>query len=727
MKAGLPAPQPPLIKAETAPGTEGALQVTWDPKTLSPGAVRVLVFCEDKPPEASAAPAALADGASGKATVQSLAVGQTYHLAARAVNGDGDVSPPAPPSPPRPLIVRRHAPVGSQQSDFGKSVHCGWQPHLLDVDVSRLDFVIPAEADEAPQCVKKLTSQEVLHEDAFTSGTPYQFQLALPEAKRIGVLCVDKTGNAGEVVWADVVPEKPAMTLDALDLWLVPPTENVSRTAEKPATAAAFAPVVMRGQRKSLQLVIRPRRDLHEVEVSVSSAQTRPVDVRGSAAFINYVHLDKNSIATPAEELVWPAPGDYPDEISDQPVRDLPANQAQPVYIELNAAHDAVPGKWGMQIMVRSREGNASVGFDYHVSPVTLPQRLRLPFVYWFSWSAPCKEFAVEERSADGWRVLGEIGKQMVAHHERVVVIPWTLVRTWRGADGKLTHDFRDFDRYLETFQSVGVDQLFCLSHIGGRSTGEWECPTMTSNTHEVRDLATGDPLPRMDCVDLLSALQDHLEKLGLLSKFRLHIADEPIPVNVESYRQLSARARRGPEVPAHRCHPRPRPAGFAGGLGATDQLLRAVAARVPQGAGCRQPGLVLRRLGPAGQVPQPHDRQQRHQAARAALAQRTLRHRRLPPLGAEPLADPADQPQLARRPIHHLAQSAPRGQQLPALRSRARGPGGLRVAVHGARQVPQAGPDESPGASKDGGHRPRGGAGLPALHTLLGGVGTSA
>ena len=55
VKSGLPAPQPPLIKAETAPGTEGCLQVTWDPKTLSPGAVRVLVFCEDKPPEASAA------------------------------------------------------------------------------------------------------------------------------------------------------------------------------------------------------------------------------------------------------------------------------------------------------------------------------------------------------------------------------------------------------------------------------------------------------------------------------------------------------------------------------------------------------------------------------------------------------------------------------------------------------------------------------------------------
>ena len=43
------------------------------------------------------------------------------------------------------------------------------------------------------------------------------------------------------------------------------PTENVARGAEKPATPAAIEPVLMRGQRKGLQVVIRPRRDLHEV------------------------------------------------------------------------------------------------------------------------------------------------------------------------------------------------------------------------------------------------------------------------------------------------------------------------------------------------------------------------------------------------------------------------------------------------------------------------------
>jgi len=120
--------------------------------------------------------------------------------------------------------------------------------------------------------------------------------------------------------------------------------------------------------------------------------------------------------------------------------------------------------------------------------------------------------------------------------------VPWSLVQTWRDQDGKLHHDFRLFDRYVRTFQAAGVDQLFCLSHFGSRTTGEWDCPTMGSHGHTVRDLTTGQQLPQMDAIDLLPALQDHIEQLKLLDRFCVHVADEPIPVNLESYKALSAR-----------------------------------------------------------------------------------------------------------------------------------------------------------------------------------------
>ncbi len=95
----------------------------------------------------------------------------------------------------------------------------------------------------------------------------------------------------------------------------------------------------------------------------------------------------------------------------------------------------------------------------------------------------------------------------------------------------------------VRVFQAEGVDALFCLGHFGGRTTGEWECPTMGSHRHVVRRLETGEE-ETIDAVDLLPALQEHIESLGLIERFAVHVADEPIPVNLASYRELSARVR---------------------------------------------------------------------------------------------------------------------------------------------------------------------------------------
>ena len=131
----------------------------------------------------------------------------------------------------------------------------------------------------------------------------------------------------------------------------------------------------------------------------------------------------------------------------------------------------------------------------------------------------------------------------MQVHHQNAVVIWYDMVRTWKAADGTLRHDFGDFDRFVRTFQEQGVDAEFCISHMGSRETGEWECPTMRSHGHHVTRLDNGEQ-GTMDAVDLLPAMQDHVEQLGLLDHFVVHVADEPIRANIESYKALSARVK---------------------------------------------------------------------------------------------------------------------------------------------------------------------------------------
>ena len=78
---------------------------------------------------------------------------------------------------------------------------------------------------------------------------------------------------------------------------------------------------------------MRPDSPLRRVQVRFSplvheDGQSR-IDAQWLAYhFVDYVRIEKNSRATPKEELVWPGPAEYPDRLSDDPVRDLPNGQA---------------------------------------------------------------------------------------------------------------------------------------------------------------------------------------------------------------------------------------------------------------------------------------------------------------------------------------------------------------------------------------------------------------
>jgi hypothetical protein len=304
----------------------------------------------------------------------------------------------------------------------------------------------------------------------------------------------------------------------------------------------------MRGQAKGFQVVVVPAEPLRHARMAFEplvheDGHSRIETVWLAYHFVNYVRIEKNSRATPRSELIWPGPAEYPDELSDDRYRDLPAGQAQPIYIRVTAPHDARPGRYRGRGRLESDQGSRLLEIEVQVSPVALPEEPRLKFVYWFSWEEPCKRFGVEQYSADGWRVLARLGRLMRAHHQNVAVVPWNLVRTWQRLDGSLMHDFNDFDRYIETFQGEKVDRLFCLSHAGSRATQDWLCPTMVSHRHGLHRIDSGEP-GQIDVLLLLPAIQKHLEEKGWLERFAVHVADEPVPQNIASYRQLAARVR---------------------------------------------------------------------------------------------------------------------------------------------------------------------------------------
>ncbi len=364
--------------------------------------------------------------------------------------------------------------------------------------------------------------------------------------QKIGAWCEDQAGNRGEVAWAQVTAAPKAGDAPCV-VWVTPPTDQIRKDSSPPRGFGMTVSLdLMRGQARGFQAMVRPTAAMHNARVRfeplVSEDGKTRIATRWLAYhFVNYVHLEKNSIDTPADEQVWPAPGDYPDELSDDQARDLAAEQVQPVYVRVMAPRDAKPGLYRGKGAVVSDEGTASFEYTVTVSPVELPATPRLKFIYWYGLGEVCQKLGVDPASEDGWRALARLAQMMKAYGENGVTVSWGMVHSYRLAEGKLVHDFREFDRYVKTFRDAGVDSIFAIGHMGGRTTGDWACPTMSANRHEVRNLATG-AVESIEVTDIIGAIQKHVEEMGLLDRFAVHIADEPIKENEASYRELSAR-----------------------------------------------------------------------------------------------------------------------------------------------------------------------------------------
>lgn len=514
-----PPPPAPVLAAESPAGAEQCLRVSWDPTGLDT-LVRLLFYVRPRSDEAfGAVPYAVADAATGETLLQGLRNSITYEVAAVAVDADGRRSAMGAAVSETVRDQQRPRPgwLTPEVGLDGAPDTVTWSPSALDDDLAVLHWL--TERGE-------LGSQPL-------AGRPAPVVRECP-AKRLGVVVEDGAGNRSDVLWADVPPAPAEATPWVLGYG--PPTAQLPPDAAPPVGEPPVL-AALGGQQVALQVFLQPTADLTRLRVVWPDL---PAGWSADARFVDYLDLAKNSRATPAEELVWPAPAAYPDPLSDEPWRDVAARRLQPLHLRVTPPRSGAAGRQALTAELRCDQGRQSVTVTVETGGVDLPATTRLDFVYWYDRSEPCRAYGVEADSPDGWRLLARQAEQMLEYHQNVVVVPYSLTDPWVGDDGGLKLDFRRFDRYVETFLAAGVDHGFCLSHFGSRGPGGWEAPTFVAHELTVRKLADGEPVS-LTAYDILPAIQDHLEARGWLAKFSVHVADEPIQVNRDSWLDLSA------------------------------------------------------------------------------------------------------------------------------------------------------------------------------------------
>ena len=347
---------------------------------------------------------------------------------------------------------------------------------------------------------------------------------------------------------------------ETVSLWAADPLVKVFRDAEPPPRLEKAHADVARGEYASLQIVLRAGIPLEKL-----SAEAPPMTRRGGKEtlqprmprWVGYVNVDRPS-QTPSKDQLREPPFDYPDPLLEDPVSSLPANQAQPLWITVPIPSDAHPGHYRGNVLISWTEGDGSKSQAFPISIRVYPAQIkdtRLWVTEWFSMQWRHLDLDIEPESDAYYALLGRYARNMADHRHNVALISPLGLAEYSAKDGQLAIDFSRFDRWVRVFQEAGVIGRIEGGHIGGRKEG-WVSPfvvrirEITDGKVTSRSVEPDSPEADRFYAQFFPALVAHLKEMGWLECYMQHLADEPIPGNIESYRAMAALARKyAPEL----------------------------------------------------------------------------------------------------------------------------------------------------------------------------------
>ncbi len=339
-----------------------------------------------------------------------------------------------------------------------------------------------------------------------------------------------------------------------LDVWGVDPLIKVFRDAA-PEEGGLYEAHVARGEHATYQLVVRASADITSLRVTVSSFQHQDgADALGALPprFVGYVHVDRPT-QRPSKDQLRKPPADYPDVLLEDEEVSLQSGEAQPVWLELRIPEDAAPGAYTATVEAAATAGDETItktqDLTLRVYPVTVG-RARLWVTNWFRMQWRHMEISPEPESDAYYALLRRYARNMAEHRQNVALIsPLNLAEYGVDDDGALTFDFSRFERWVSIFIEEGVIGRIEGGHIGGRREG-W----MSEFVASIRRVQDGAVVSERVAPDseaatafysrFFPALVEHLREKGWLDIYMQHLADEPIEVNLASYRALAALTR---------------------------------------------------------------------------------------------------------------------------------------------------------------------------------------
>ena len=292
-----------------------------------------------------------------------------------------------------------------------------------------------------------------------------------------------------------------------------------------------------RNQHVSIQLAIRSAEPRQGIWAEVESLKGAGGEVITGATIhpVGYVVVGSHTKNTPEEELVGEAPGWYPDPLLDFPL-EAKAGRTYSLWVTVPVPADCVPGLYRGTLVIRAEKRTlARANFRLRVHPAVVPRERSLKITNWF-WlddKVSRQFYGVPALSSEWWTLIENIARVMADHRQNVVLTPLMELIEPRPEGNRLTYNFANLDRWVETFQRAGVVGFIEGSHLLGRGASynaPLEVATFQIESGKVskQTLAPDDPRVVPFLTEFLSALNAHLEERGWKSIYFQHLLDEP-------------------------------------------------------------------------------------------------------------------------------------------------------------------------------------------------------
>ena len=307
---------------------------------------------------------------------------------------------------------------------------------------------------------------------------------------------------------------------------------------------------------ESGQFVIRTDQKLEDVTIEIGDLQNRSGGIRIDRSgiawhFVGYVPVARNTTEArcgkhrdiPPGELLREAPFECPDPLIEQTRVSVEAHESQPVWVTVRVPRDTPAGLYEGEIRIITSAGTRHLPLELLVWDFSLPDERHLWLTNWFELGHIANAHGVKVLSEEFWQILGRYAVDLAEHHQNVIYTPWRLVQVFREEDGSLSFDYKDFDRFVNTFIEAGTAERIEIKHVArhgelGRAGKEiflYEVTATDRKTGESVSLEGDEGMAA-----LLKDLRNHLVEKGWFDRTIIHVADEPSFHNMDEWKAVS-------------------------------------------------------------------------------------------------------------------------------------------------------------------------------------------